>query len=110
MKGDNMKKPLYVLRNGIVVQDLGDADVEVVSMPPHYVDEFAKDPVNAGKWRVGTVHTLIYTGVIPRDPLHYEGGAWGRNFDVISAFDDYSVPSASWILRFLRWLFEGSKE
>jgi hypothetical protein len=33
---------------------------------------------------------------------------WGEDYDVVAAFDDYSVPSASWILRFLRWLFEGS--
>lgn len=110
-----MKKPLYVLRNGIVVKDLGDGRVCVVSVPPSYVDPYRKDPANAHCWEVGKVNQLVpggydLTSHTPDDPLSYKGCAWGKNYDVVAAFDDYSVPSASWILRFLRWLFEGSKE
>ena len=110
-----MKKPLYVLRNGIVVKDLGRGEVKVVSLPPKYVDPYRDDPANKDCWVVGHINQLVPGGwdlndYQPDKPLTYKGCAWGKNYDVVATFDDYSVPSASWILRFLRWLFEGSKE
>jgi hypothetical protein len=112
MRGDNMNKKLYVLRNGIVIKDLGDGEVEVVSVPPNYVDKFSKEPANAGKWKIGTIHILCFGDNYGTDPLHYKGGAWGTDYDVVAAIDESAQPlrpiTNSWLERYARWLFGGS--
>ncbi len=79
---DTKKHPfngLYKLRNGIVVEAWPEepdgwlTPVKVVEAP-----ESAKED----GWGVGTVHSLV-GGTQCADPLTWEGGAHGEDYDVI---------------------------